>query len=101
MANLYISEYSRLGTDAEGNVLPYPLEADIVTEQKVAFTTAAQSAAFAAGTKFIRIFGDAAFWATFSANPTATVASPRYATLTEYFRAVREGDKLSVYDGTS
>ena len=98
MANLYIDEYGELD-NPNG---PLPLKP--LAKQKVAFTTAALSAAFNAATKFIRIYGDAAFHLSYdgSAAPTAaTAAFARFTTSLEYVRKVNPLAKLSVYDGSS
>ena len=100
MASLYVSEAASLADDGRGFAVPvFPEPAR--TTQKVTFTTATQSAAFGGDTRIVRFFADAACHVAFGSNPAATASSPRFAADTEYFRAVRGGDKLSVYDGSS
>lgn len=100
MALLYISEGDMQLEDRNGRTLPLFAE-PAVTTQRVSFTTAAQSAAFGGKTKILRIYSDTACNILFGSNPTALATSPRFAAGVEYFRAVRPGDKLSVYDGSS
>lgn len=97
MANLYLTEFANLGLN--GNA-PIPQEPP-VTSQKVAFTTAAQSAAFDEQTRFVRLLPDADCHVAFGANPTATAAFERMMSGVEYFRGVKAGHKVSVYDGSS
>lgn len=97
MASLYISEATRLEKDGDGFTLPVFPEPS--GHQKVTFTTSTQSADF--GGEFIRLFADADCHIAFGDNPTATANHPKYAANVEYFRSVRPGEKLSVYDGTS
>jgi hypothetical protein len=104
MAYLYITEYSHLGTDREGK--PVPVGREPGTEQRVTFTTATQSTAFAKDTRFVRIQADADCFVLFGANPTATAANakPMTADASEYFGVdplTVSGLKLSVYDGSS
>src|SRR3990167_4994971 len=97
MASLYIEEATSLRDDGGGETLPvFPEPSGF---SKVTFTTAAQSAVF--GGEFIRILADANCHIAFGLDPTATANHPRYVADVEYFRSVRSGEKLSVYDGTS
>jgi hypothetical protein len=81
MSKLYISEYARV-TQVSGPgtaVLQAPEEPPIAT-QVVDFTSgAAQSAAFNAKTRFVRLHTDAICSVRFAANPTATVNDARLA----------------------
>ena len=98
MANLYINEYGELD-NPNG---PLPLQP--IAKQKVAFTVSAESAAFNANTKYIRVFGDAAFHLSYNGTPSpaaATAAFARYATTLEYVFKVNPLAKLAVYDGSS
>ncbi len=100
MANLYITEFQRLPKDAQGNVVPVARMAPVV-EQKIAFTTAAASAAFGTKTKFVRLIADAKAHIEFGGGPTATAANTYIpADVAEYF-AVLTGQKVSAYDGSS
>jgi hypothetical protein len=81
MSKLYISEYARVTqTSGPGNaVLPTPEEPPLAT-QIVDFTSgAAQSAAFNAKTRFVRLHTDAICSVRFAANPTATINDARLA----------------------
>lgn len=100
MAILYISEYSRLGGDADGHIVAVGFEP--ATEQTpVTFTTSTASAAFGADTKFIRVQADAGCFIAFGAAPTATTSSkPLTADTPEYFGVIG-GQKVAAYDGTS
>lgn len=99
MATVYISEYSVLARDEKGMAVPVGIEPPLA-EQTVAIGVAAQSAAFNAETKYIRVHTDAICSIAFGANPTATTSNKRLAAnSTEYF-GVKAGDKLSVIANT-
>jgi hypothetical protein len=72
-----------------------------VANQTVTFTTAVQSSAFNANTKFIRLIADAECHLLFGADPTATASHQMVPVDTEIWRMVVPGQKVSVYDGTS
>ena len=98
MATLYISEHVQMST-LEGNNGACVDEPG-TDQAPIAIAGAAQSAAFAAGTKYIRVHTDAICSILFGANPTATTANKRLAAnQTEYFR-VFPGMKLSVIANT-
>lgn len=81
MSKLYVSEYARMTqSSGPGNaVVPAPEEPPLAT-QVVDFTSgAAQSAAFNAKTRFVRLQADAVCSVRFAANPTATVNDARLA----------------------
>lgn len=100
MATLYVTEFGNMAVNA-------PISADVggvpqiarvpaIAEQVVSFTTAAQSSAFNANTRFVRVYASDACHLAFSDNPTATTSSmPMAAASAEYF-AVAPGQKLSV-----
>jgi len=99
MASLYISEYQHIGS-VEHDTIQAPLEPSVAT-QKIAYTSAAASAAFNANTQFIRVIASADVHLLFSANPTATATSMFLpANTVEYF-AVNPAQKVSAYDGSS
>lgn len=86
-------------TDTHGRVLPIcQLPA---ASQAVTFTTSAQSAAFAADTKFIRVVADAAAHIAVGDNPTATATSMFLPANSVEFFGVKGGDKIAAYDGSS
>lgn len=99
MASLYISEYVR-AADPPGANMPVGLE-PAVALQKVTYTTAAASAAFNSGTRFVRVIADADVWLLFGASPTATVAHMFLPADTEKYVGVEPGQKVSAYDGSS
>ncbi|WP_273280931.1 hypothetical protein [Pseudooceanicola atlanticus] len=107
MANLYVTEYANVGTRAAASLggfidTPHLMPREPAdANQKVAFTTAAQSAEFATGTVLVRLYADAACHVLFGEDPTATAAHQRLTANTEYWRAVTAGQKVSVYDGAS
>ena len=102
MATLYITEYQSIAIGMPGYAAPIPLEPG-TDQAALTFTTAASSAAFAAGTRFVRIWSDTACRVKFGTAPTAVAASQPLAADTEYFRGVPEagGYKVSAYDGSS
>ena len=69
--------------------------------QAVTYTTSTQSTAFGDDTNMIRVIADADVYLDFGANPTATATAIRVpADSVEYF-AVRPGEKVACYDGSS
>ncbi len=97
MAILVITEYSNLGLNDHAPIPDEPA----VAEQIVTYSTAAASDVWHDQTRFIRIKPTAACNVQFGASPVATAAMQPLAADVEYFRAVRAGHKLSVYDGSS
>lgn len=100
MATLYVTEFSGIGsgnkTDIQAAACP-PL-----AEQTVAIGgSTAQSAAFDAATKVIRVHTDAICSVKIGgANPVAAATNARLAAnQTEYFR-VNAGDKIAVIQNT-
>ena len=85
-----------LGKNAAQVMLP------VGTTEKVTFTTAAQSAAFDDGADVMRFEADADAYLLFGTDPTATEANGLKVASgsVEYF-AIRPGDKVSIYDGSS
>lgn len=99
MANLNITEFAALG---EAGDFKFPVAKEpAVTTQSVTFTSATQSAAFNAQTRFVRLLPDANCYVLFGANPTAVATSEKLASGQEAWRAVNPEDKVSVYDGSS
>ncbi len=102
MSILCIKEYRHVATDKNGNSLEVGVEDGSVTDQTIDFSGGvASSAAFKAGTKFVRLQTDAVCNIKFGDSPTAVVKSNavgggRMATdQTEYFGVVG-GQKVSV-----
>ena len=100
MAYLYISEYRNLGADGETRLAPIAQE-PALARQRVSFTTAASSSAFAAKTRFVRLYSDTACHVTFAASPTALATDHPLAADQEYWFGVVPGQKVSVYDGVT
>lgn len=102
-ATCKISEYENLVNDRNGRAVPVALEPAITT-QEVTYTASAQSAAFNANTRFVRIICDAKAHFVFGANPTAAATDPYLATdAAEYFAVPFAGPSIEVafYDGTT
>lgn len=102
MGTLNITEYERLHQDEAGNVMPVGRCDGSETHQtNVSFTTSAQSAAFGATSRYIRVVADIDAYLAWDSNPTATVNSTRVpAGTVEYFGVV-PGQKVAAYDGSS
>ena len=100
MATLYIAEYERMGVSSRGIAVPVALGPPLA-EQTVAIAGAsAQSSAFNASTKFIRVHTDAICSVLVGSNPTAAATNQRMAAdATEYF-GVSSGDKIAVITNT-
>jgi len=97
---LYISEYHRSGIALNGQTLAAGEEPSIATQKITISGASAQSAAFNANTKFIRVHTSEICSITFGSNPTATVAHARLvAGQTEYF-SVFAGQKVAVITNT-
>jgi len=103
MALLQITEFERLAVDGQQQGGPFPSVDGNETFQSVTYTTAAQSAAFQSGTRFVRLCGAADAYVAFGANPTATVASMMIPADTPTLVGIHGANvtKLSVYDGSS
>lgn len=97
MATLYISEYADVALAGSIQIAPEPP----LAEQTVAIGGAsAQSSAFGASTRIIRVHTDAICSVLVGADPTATAAKKRLAAgQTEYF-AVAPGAKIAVITNT-
>lgn len=95
MATLYISEYSEAAFAQVARGLPVAAEPPIAEQTVTLSGTSAQSAAFNAKTRIIRVHTDAICSVLVGSNPTATTAKKRLpADWTEYF-AVQPGDKIA------
>lgn len=104
MATLWIREYGAAGgvaADAGEYPTAGPLTSPIAQEPgtdqtPVTFSTSAQSAAFAAGTRYVTIIGSAAFHFVCAANPTATTSHLKIPADTPYSFGVVPTQKLAV-----
>lgn len=95
MATLYITEYERMATDADGRPMPVAGREIIAHQTRSLSSSSAQSSAFNARTKYVRLFTDTACFVLFGANPTATTSHiPLAANATEYFE-VNGSDKIA------
>lgn len=97
MAFLYLTEYAALSRIEGLGVAPFPQEPPIA-EQTVANAGAStQSAAFSAGTQFIRISADSPCTVAIGANPVATAANARLPANTDRLLGVKAGQKLAAF----
>jgi hypothetical protein len=95
MAKVYITEYCTSPKE-NGILLQAPQEPALTTQTVAIGGASAQSSAFNAKTKFVRIHADAVCSILFGENPTATANSPRLAAgVSEYFGVI-PGQKIAV-----
>lgn len=105
MATAWVSEHAGVGVFAAGQT-SQALQEPANATHTVAYTTTAQSVAFGSNTRVIAFRVAAAAWFQIGPNPDASTitgagtAFPISAD-TEYVRAVKPGDKIAFYDGTS
>lgn len=99
MAKLFISEYDRMPADPRG-LVPTGSEPAVTTQAVAIGGASAQSAAFNARTKFIRLHTDAICSVKFGANPTATADDLRMAANQTEFFGVVGGQKVAVISNT-
>jgi len=99
LSTLWIREYSAVGaapSAANAGASNLLIPAEPGTDQTpLTFSTTAQSAAFAAGTKFVEIQGSAAFHYVVGADPTATTNALRVAASENKLIAVTAGHKIA------
>ena len=96
MATVYITEYARQGRDASGFQMVVADEPPVANQTVAIGGSSAQSSAFNALTRFVRISTDAVCAIEFGAHPTATTSTRRMpANTTEYF-AVPQGASYKV-----
>lgn len=90
-SKLTVVEYAGLVPQQLGSVIPIPMEPPLA-EQQVDFSGGvAQSSAFNAKTRIIRICGDSACRVLVGTNPTATTTSGRLAAGSTDYRGIPEG----------
>jgi hypothetical protein len=94
MAILYVTEYQALADDARDLPMPIPGEPS-VADQTVTFTTSTASNAFNELTTYVRVLSDADAHVKFGETPVATTSHQWIAANTEYFRAVKQGQKVA------
>ena len=100
MSTLYIEEFAELAIAKNGQVIQAGQQPAVTTQAVTISGTSAQSAAFNARTRFVRLHTDGIISYLFGADPTATTAKPRMGSgQTEYF-AVRPGLKVAAITNT-
>lgn len=104
MATLWIREYTELasagvrhadGAARFGEGAPIPKEPG-TDQTPVTFSTSTQSAAFGAATKFVTIYGSAAFHFVVGVDPTATTSALKMPSDIPITIGVTAGQKLAV-----
>lgn len=96
MAKLYISEYAG-GASLANGVPQIPQEPSLVEQVPVVIGAGSlNSAAFNAGTRFVRVHADVVCSIAFGAAPTATANNKRLAAGVSEFYQVRPGDVVAV-----
>ena len=99
MATMFIEEFSAAGIAGPG-MLPVGVQPSATTQTVSIGGTSAQSSAFGATTRFVRLSTDAVCSYSFGTNPTATTSKPRMGSgQVEYF-AVTPGHKIAVISNT-
>jgi hypothetical protein len=101
MAKLYVTEFADVVRPPNSASPPFgALNSLVIDQAPITFSASTQSAAFATGTKFVRVHTDSICSIAYGSNPTATTSSFRMAAgQTEYF-GVNPGDKLAVITNT-
>ena len=97
MATLWIREYSSLAESGNGSTIQIGQEPGV--DQVVPFVTSSLSAAFAGSTRYIAIYGSAAFHYKISATPTAATTNMKVAADSMLFLGVQPGDKIAAIAG--
>jgi hypothetical protein len=97
MATVYIAEFDRLLTDAQGKTVMAPHYPPVAPEQTVAITmTSAQSTAMGGTTRFVQLSCDAIFSFAVGPNPTATTTNSRVPANDTRFIGIDPGAKIAV-----
>lgn len=102
MADIYITEYVKLGADANGKMVLAGFE-PAVAEQIISNPVAStQSSALNALTTFVMVHATASANIKFGANPTAVLTSGHLAAGETRFYAVQQGQamKIAAINGT-
>ncbi len=98
---LYVTEYAEIGKDTLGRLLSCAQE-PALAEQKITISaSSAQSAAFNANTRFVRLHTDVACSVVFGSDPTATADSKPFTVGQTGYIAVTPGQKLAVIAGAA
>lgn len=97
MATLYVEEYQLAGSDGNGDKLP--IVGGLVTAQKVAIASAANSGtATNSFTKFVALTSDVACQFAFGSSPTADADSRYLPADVPRIYAIKPGHKISVIE---
>jgi len=96
MATLYITEYAELEIGPAGRVGQMPMEPPLAEQTVAIGGTSAQSLAFNASTRFVRLHTDAICSVEFGTNPTATGTTGRLAASQTEYRGVPKGQSYKV-----
>lgn len=94
MATLWIREYRDSGVAGAGRPIPVPAEPG-TDQSPLTFSTSAQSAAFAADTRYIGIIASAAFHYVVAADPTATTGALKIPADVLVHLCVKPGQKIA------
>lgn len=100
MALVDVSEYTRLGRDAQNSVIQTGAEPARVQQQVAIAAGSTQSAAFDSATRYVRVHTDAAVRIAFGLNPTAAATSMRMAAGATEFFEVQPGHKIATITTT-
>lgn len=93
MATAYVVEFADWPTQL--NLVMAKWTSRVVEQTPITFTTTAQSAAFAATTRYIMFSTDSIFSWTIGSNPTATTSKMRFQAGEVYHIEVQPGDKIA------
>lgn len=99
MSVLYVSEYAYM-PQQQGVLYQIGAEPAIAEQHFTVSGTSAQSAAFNANTRFVRIHTDGIVSLLFGANPTAVTTAKRLAANQTEFFGVNPGDKVAAITNT-
>ena len=98
MATLWVREYSELAEDGRGRSLQIGQEPGVAS-QVVSFITSQSSTAFNGATRYIAIYGSAAFHYRISATPVAVTTDMKVPADTMLYIGVRPADKIAAIAG--
>lgn len=102
MADFYITEYAKLGTDANGKIVLAGFEPNIAEQQIANPAASTQSAALNPLTSFVMIHATAVGHILFGTNPTAVITKGRIGAGETRFYGVQPGQsiKIAAINGT-
>lgn len=98
MAKLYVTEYFKIGKDANSIPIQSGLDdgINVIDQAPISFSTSTQSSAFNSKTVMVRVHTDSICSIVFGTNPTATVNNKRMAANTTEYFSVEPGKSLKV-----